>query len=201
MRHRLTRYRINRFTSWRKATVKSLVRSVLTYQSIKTTKIRARMAKQVVDSLIHLAQENTLAGKRRAFDVLGDHALVSKLFGEIAGRFPVKSGGYTRIMSLGKRRGDDADMVILELTEIKKKETKHPKKKKDTAKDIQDASFTKEETSAAEVKLEEERKEEIKKPKTSAAVKDKDKHQDVKKPNKNFLGGLRGIFKKERDSL
>ena len=196
MRHRVTRFRINRFTSWRKATVRSLVRSLLIYQSIKTTKVRARMAKQLADKLISLAKENSLAAKRKAFSILQDHALVSKLFGDIASRFPVKNGGYTRILGLGSRRGDNAELVILELTNLKKKEIKHPKKKKDAAQGQEEAL-----QKPGGVAAPQEQKEQPQKPKTAAAVKEKEKPPITKKPSKNFLGGLRRIFKKERDSL
>jgi large subunit ribosomal protein L17 len=114
--------------------------------------------------------------------------LVSLLFNDIASRFTNKVSGYTRILRLGQRRGDNAQIAILELTEIKKKERRKPKKEK-------------------EAKPQEERKAEIskekpaeeKKPEAQVAV--KEKPPIVKKPGKKFFGGLRKIFKKERDSL
>lgn len=192
MRHKLKKFRINRFTSWRRATLLSLTRNLLTYQSIKTTKARALAAKALVDKLISSAKDDTLAARRQAYKYLGDHKLVSKLFKDIAVRFPKKVGGYTRIINLGKRRGDDADMVILELTEIIKKEVKHPKKKKE-ASPRPETGAEEQEVTGGEEKTEE------KKPEVKVATKERPPHE--KKPSKNFLGGLRGIFKKERDSL
>lgn len=194
MRHKLIRHRINRFTSWRKATLHSLVRSILIYQSIKTTKQRALLAKPEVDRLISLAQEDSLANKREAFRVLCDHKLVSLLFNDIAKRSAGRIGGHTRILNLGARRGDNAEMVLFELVEIKKKATKRPKKKKEepevSEKGRPEAS---KDAPAAEEKTEQ------KKPEAKVAV--KERPPQTKKPTKNFLGGLRNIFKKERDSL
>lgn len=188
MRHAKSKLQFNRFTSWRKATLNSLVRSLLIYQSIKTTRTKALAVKPLAESLIHSAKSGTLAAKRRAFSILGDHKLVSLLFSDIAARFSAKSGGYTRIIHFGSRRGDGADLAILELTEIKKKEAKKPKKEK-AAK----------ETEAGQKKIEQgepKHPEAAEQKKTAVAAPPKEK-----KPTKKFLGGLRGIFKKERDSL
>jgi large subunit ribosomal protein L17 len=193
MRHKLNRHRINRFTSWRKATEKSLVRSLFIYQSIKTTKAKALVAKSLADKLISLAKEDTLAGRRKAFSVLGDHALVQVLFNDIAKRYKAKVGGYTRMLALGSRRGDSAEMVILELTEIKKKVVRARKPKKDEPLDAEHSSVESEGAGGEDAK--EEKSPEVK---GSSAH---EKPSASKKPNKNFLGGLRSIFKKERDSL
>jgi len=192
MRHRKAKFLLNRFTSWRKATLASLVKNLLIHQSIRTTKARAQAVKPFADKLIALARDNSLAAKRQAYKILGDHKLVSLLFNDIALRFTDRTGGYTRILKLGQRRGDNAHLAILELTEIKKKERKKPKKEKEQEKEIK----------AHEAKKPEEIKErpiEEKKPEAQAAV--KEKPPLTKKPVKNFLGGLRKIFKKERDSL
>ncbi len=183
MRHRKSRTELNRFTSWRKATLISIARSLLIYQSIKTTKRKAFLARPLAEKLISLAKKNTLAAKRYAYKILGDHKLVSLLFSDIGPRFSGKNGGYTRIISLGKRRGDDAEIALFELTEIKKKEKKHhPKKEK-----------------SEELKKTAEAVKEEKKPEAKLAVKEKPKVDQ--KPAKKFLGGLKNIFKKERDAL
>ena len=149
---------------------------------------KAKAVKPLIEKLIHLAKRNTLAAKREAQKILNDHALVSRLFNETGKLFANRTAGFTRIINLGKRRGDNAEIVIIELTEIKKIEHKQTKKEK-------------------EIKPEEEIKPEVtkekpsieKKPETKIAV--KEKPPSVKKPSKKFLGGLRSIFKKERDSL
>lgn len=190
MRHGKKRGQLNRFSSWRKSTVNSMIRSVLIYQSIKTTRVKAKVVKPEVEKLITLGKKNTLAAKRAAFKVLCDHNLVSLLFNEIAPRFSSRTGGYTRLLNLGKRRGDNADVVIFELTEIKKKDPKAVKK----VVDVESKVHKHEEVPS------EEKPDESKERKTSDAVKE-DSHPGSSKEPKKFLGGIRKIFKKERDSL
>jgi len=190
MRHRISRLQLNRFTSWRKATLKSLARNLITYQSIRTSLHKAKAVRPLVEKLISLAKRNTLTAKRQAFKILGDHKIVSQLFKEIGPRFVKVHSGYTRIINLERRRGDNAELAILELTEIKKKEIRKPKKEKEAR-----GQQVKEEKSEVTPALAKEEQ----KPKTEAAV--KEKPPISKKPSKNFLGGLRNIFKKERDSL
>ncbi len=184
MRHKKTRLQLNRFTSWRKATLISMAKALLIHQSIKTTQIKAKAAKPLIEKLITLGKKNSLAAKRQAYSILGNHKLVSLLFSEIAPRFSNRVGGYTRILNLGTRRGDNARLAILEFTEIIKE--KRPKK-------IESSAENKPEIIKEGPFLEE------KKPKAEAAL--KEKPPITKKPARNFLGGLRSIFKKERDSL
>jgi len=160
---------------------------LLIQQSIKTTKTKAKAVKPLADQLISLAKLNTLSAKRKAFSILGEHRLVSLLFNDIGPRFKDRIGGYSRIISLGARRGDNAEVVVLELTEIKKKELKKPKKEKEAKAEEVPQAVSEKPAAVGE------------KPKTGLAV--KEKPPITKKPTKKFLGGLRNIFKKERDSL
>jgi len=178
MRHAKKRLQLNRFTSWHDATINSLARGIILNQSIKTTLHRAKASRQMIEKLITLAKTNTLFARRQAQKVLGEHKLVNLLFNEIGPRFSKRSSGFTRIIGLGKRRGDNAEMVIFELTEIKKKE----------AKKIQQAK------EAKEAPAQEEEKQESK-----AVI--KDRPEKVKKPQTKFLSGIRSIFKKKSDSL
>lgn len=188
MRHKKLRLQLNRFTSWRKATLKSELRSLLIYQSIKTTKARALAVKPLAEKLITLAKKNSLFAKRQAYKTLGDHKLVSLLFGDIASRFGNRSSGFTRILNLNARRGDNAKLVILELTEIKKREFSHPKKEKVIKPQEEHLELPKEKAA------------EETKPKAQTRVMEKPPIVKKESPKK-FLGGLRNIFKKERDSL
>jgi large subunit ribosomal protein L17 len=190
MRHAKRRFQLNRFTSWHKATIKSLARNIIIDQSIHTTVDRAKAARGLVEKLITMAKINTLASKRRAQAVLGEHKLVVRLFDEIGPRFAKRQGGYTRIISLGKRRGDNAEMVIFELTEIKKKESKKSKKAKNETLDIKSEEV--------------QDKPQVEKPVEESAQKKPEPGFENKKaikgkPQKKFLSGLKGIFKKERD--
>jgi len=194
MRHKIKRLQLNRFTSWRRATLKSMAQNLLTHQSIRTTKTKALAVKPMIDKLITLGKQNTLTAKRRAFDILGDHKLVSLLFSDIAQSFTDRSSGFSRIRILNRRRGDDAQLVILELTEIKKKEIIKPEVKTKEKEPVPEKK--------PQVPPEKEKPAEPKKPKKEAAVATEAKRPPIeKKPTKKFLGGLRKIFKRERDSL
>ena len=189
MRHAKRRYQLNRFTSWHDATIKSLARNILINQSIRTTVDRAKAARGLVEKLITMAKANTLASKRRAQAVLGEHKLVVRLFDELGPLFAKRQSGFTRIISLGKRRGDNAEMVIFELTEIKKKEAKKSKKAKEQPLDVKGEAIepAQAEKPAVEEKLQ----------KKEPGFEEK---KAIKgKPQKKFLSGLKGIFKKERD--
>lgn len=190
MRHRKASLQFNRFTSWRRATLNSLVRSLLKYQSIRTTQTKAKAARSVVERLISIAKDNSLSSRRRAFKMLQDHALVNLLFNDVAQRFKDTNSGFTRIINLRQRRGDGARMAILELTQITKKEVVKPKKQKEAKPEHEQL---KPQEATAEKPVEEE------KPASPTQV--KEKPPATKKPQKKFLGGLRGIFKKERDAL
>jgi large subunit ribosomal protein L17 len=188
MRHKKKRLQLGRFGAWRRATLKSLARSLIIHQSIRTTKSRAMAVKPLIDKLITLAKLNNLAAKRRVFKILQDHKLVNLLFNDIALRFTTRPSGYTRILNLGARRGDNAQIVVLELVEIKKKERKRLKKTKEPKLETQEAT-----PEVVKEKPVEEKKHEIK-------VAEMEKPHNLKPPKK-FLGGLRNIFKKKSDSL
>jgi large subunit ribosomal protein L17 len=153
---------------------------------------RAKASRQMIEKLITLAKVNTLFARRQAQKVLGEHKLVSLLFNEIGPRFSKRNSGFTRIIGLGKRRGDDAEMVIFELTEIKKKAAKKAKLAKETkSQPTQPVDETVEEKST-KVETVEEKKQEP----TVKVNPAKDK-----KPQKKFIGGIRNIFRKKSDSL
>lgn len=189
MRHKRRRLLLNRVTSWSDATIKSLARNLFIYESMRTTSNRAKAVRPVVEKLVRLAKANTLSGKREAFSILGDHKLVSSLFNEVGPRFSKRASGFTRIINLGKRRGDDAKIVIFELTELKPKVKKVKKSKEVKEKGTDQV------VDAAPGELQEEKKTEVREESV------KKEHPIAKKPSKKFLGGIRSIFKKERDSL
>lgn len=189
MRHAKKRLQLGRFTSWHDATIKSLAKNMIIYQSIKTTLARAKAGRQMVEKLITLAKKNTLFARRQAQKVFGEHKLVNLLFNEIGPRFANRSSGFTRIIGIGRRRGDNAEMVIFELTELKKKEPKKTKLAKEA----------KPQAVQAEEVIEEKTPQEQKKQAPKAVI--KEAPVDQKKPQKKFMGGLRTIFRKKSDSL
>lgn len=117
MRHGKSGNRLSRNQTLRKATVRDMARAILVEERIFTTKAKAKEGRKLIEKLITLGKKGTLADKRRAFAILCDHQMVSDLFDKTAPRFKNRMGGYTRIIPFGNRRGDNAEMVYLELTE------------------------------------------------------------------------------------
>ena len=91
--------------------------SLLKHEAIKTTLPKAKELRRVVEPLITLAKDPTVANKRLAFNRLRDREIVVKLFNELGPRFANRNGGYTRILKMGFRVGDNAPMAYMELTE------------------------------------------------------------------------------------
>ncbi len=129
MRHLVKGRKLRRTTAHRKALLRNLVTSFLEKERVKTTLAKAKEARPLAEKMITLAKKNTLHTKRQALRVLTKEAAAKKLFEEIAPRFSERPGGYTRIVKIGTRLGDGAQMAMFELvgSEYKKKE----KKKKD----------------------------------------------------------------------
>ena len=140
MRHNRQTHRLGRTCSERKALLESLVTSLLRHQEITTTLPKAKAAKRLADHVITLGKNDTLHSRRQVFSFIQDHQLTSKVFKEVAPRFKKRKGGYTRILQLNKRKGDGAQLAILELTEKeiiikepKKTEKKEPRPEKPAA--------------------------------------------------------------------
>ncbi len=144
MRHRNGNKRLGRQSAHRKAVLRNQVKSFLVKERISTTLNLAKESRRLAEKLITLGKADTVAARRQAFEVLADRDLVKLLFSELAPRFTNRAGGYTRIVHLGNRRGDNAPLAILELTELKKEEKKVTKEKK--AKKETVAKETKKET-------------------------------------------------------
>jgi len=118
MRHRKSGRRLGRNSSHRKAMFRNMATSMLMHETIKTTLPKAKELRRVVEPLITLAKEDSVANRRLAFDRLRDKAAVGKLFSEIGPRFKERPGGYLRILKTGPRPGDAAPMAIVMLTEL-----------------------------------------------------------------------------------
>jgi large subunit ribosomal protein L17 len=117
MRHRLGLRKLNRTSEHRLAMLRNMCNSLLTHEAIKTTVPKAKELRRVVEPLITLAKEPTLANRRLAFDRTRDRAVVTKLFGELGPRYKARPGGYTRILKMGFRVGDNAPMAFVELVD------------------------------------------------------------------------------------
>ncbi len=129
MKHRKKGNRLSRSRGQRKALLKSLLKSIIISERIKTTTPKAKLLKPQVDKIITLAQKNTLFARRQAFDLLGDHKLVRKLFDSVRLRFYKGGGGYCRIYNIGFRKSDGASLSQIELTKLFEKKVKPDKKK------------------------------------------------------------------------
>ncbi|WP_291326849.1 50S ribosomal protein L17 [Desulfovibrio sp. UCD-KL4C] len=117
MRHNKSGRKFNRTGSHRKAMFRNMVRSLLTYEHMRTTEPKAKELRSFAEKLITLALRDDLHSRRLAYKTLENHSLVQKLFDEIGPRFVGGGGGYTRIIKLAEpRKGDCAPMVIIELT-------------------------------------------------------------------------------------
>ncbi len=117
MRHRHGLRKLNRTSEHRQAMLRNMCVSLLAHEAIKTTVPKAKELRRVVEPLITLAKEPTLANKRLAFDRLRDREIVVKLFGELGPRYKARPGGYTRILKMGFRVGDNAPMAYVELVD------------------------------------------------------------------------------------
>jgi len=117
MRHRHGLRKLNRTTSHRQAMFKNMAVSLLRHEAIKTTLPKAKELRRVVEPLITLAKEPTLANRRLAFGRLRDREIVTKLFDVLGPLFKARPGGYTRILKMGFRNGDNAPMAFVELVE------------------------------------------------------------------------------------
>ena len=117
MRHRSGLRKLNRTSAHRLAMLRNMMCSLIKHEAIKTTLPKAKELRRVVEPMITLAKEPTLANKRLAFNRLRDREVVVKLFDVIGPRFANRQGGYTRILKMGYRVGDNAPMAYMELTE------------------------------------------------------------------------------------
>jgi large subunit ribosomal protein L17 len=124
MRHQVSGYRLGRSSGARLALRRNLIKQFFTHERIQTTKAKAAAIRGEAERLITIARNSAEASdaekvhaRRLVTSKLGDNQVISRLFDEIAPRFANRNGGYTRVLKLGPRMGDSAEMVILELVE------------------------------------------------------------------------------------
>jgi len=117
MRHGHGLRKLNRTSSHRLAMLRNMSNSLLRHELIKTTLPKAKELRRVVEPLITLAKEPTVANRRLAFNRLRDREMVTKLFADLGPRYAARKGGYTRILKFGFRQGDNAPMALMELVD------------------------------------------------------------------------------------
>ncbi|MDP1573343.1 MAG: 50S ribosomal protein L17 [Coxiellaceae bacterium] len=117
MHHRKSGKKLSRHTAHRKAMFKNMSASLLKHELIKTTVVKAKELRRVVEPLITLAKVDSVANRRLAFARLRDDAAVAKLFTQIGPRHVNRPGGYVRVLKCGFRAGDSAPMALVEIVD------------------------------------------------------------------------------------
>jgi len=124
MRHQIAGYRLGRSTGARVALRRNLIKQFFTHERITTTRAKAAAIRGDAERLITIARNSAqgsdvdkMNARRLVISKLGDNKILNRLFNEIAPRYANRPGGYTRVLKLGPRMGDSAEMVILELVE------------------------------------------------------------------------------------
>jgi len=142
MRHRIAGIKLGRTSSHRDAMFRNMVTSLFKHDRIRTTDVKAKELKRWADKIVTLAKQGDLNARRQALAIVREKDVVHKLFEEATERFGSISGGYTRVVKVGRRPGDAAPISIVELVapekskkkDITKKKSKAPVKKKAGAK-------------------------------------------------------------------
>ncbi len=180
MRHLKTGRKLNRTSSHRKALFRNLANALFDRESIKTTGPKAMELRRVAERLISLAKSNSAHAIRLAFAYLRNKEVVNKLFTDIGTRYAEVNGGYTRVLKLGRRKGDNAPMALIELTQKKEqKEQEKEAKEKQKGKEKKEAKAKKEPKEKKEAK----EKKEPRKPKEKKEAKEP-KEGKEKKPKR-----------------
>ena len=117
MRHGLSGRQLSRNTPHRWAMLRNMAASLLRHETIRTTIPKAKELRRYVEPLITLGKTDSQANRRRAFSKLRDVEVVTKLFDELGPRFKARPGGYTRILHMATRAGDNADMALMALVD------------------------------------------------------------------------------------
>lgn len=117
MRHGHGLRKLNRTSEHRLAMLRNMMNSLIEHEVIKTTVPKAKELRRVIEPMLTLGKEPTLSNKRLAFDRLRNRDNVAKLFNELGPRYQTRPGGYTRILKMGFRVGDNAPMALVELVD------------------------------------------------------------------------------------
>ncbi len=130
MRHRIGFNRLDRRAGQRKALLKNALTSLFIHERIKTTRAKALEIRRSAEKMITRAKTDSVHNRRIVGKIITEKKVLAKLFTEIAPRYSKRPGGYTRILKVGQRRGDAAEMVLLELVESEAIEEKKEQKRR-----------------------------------------------------------------------
>lgn len=145
MRHLKSGYKLGRNPAHRRATLRNLVTNLIERERIQTTLLRAKAARPLAERMITLGKRDSLHARRQAASFLQTTEATKKLFSDLGPRFADRAGGYTRIVRVGWRIGDGAELAILEFlgSELKKKDKKAKKPKEQEAPEEKEAAAEK----------------------------------------------------------
>jgi len=117
MKHNIKNKKLNRTSTHRKAMFMNLSNALIKHEQITTTLPKAKELKRFVEKIISLGKNGDLTSRRKAISILQDHDMVKKIFDTISERYKERKGGYTRVIKLGNRFGDNAPMAVIELVD------------------------------------------------------------------------------------
>jgi len=120
MRHSNAHRKLSRNPSHRRAMLRNLVTSLLEHEEVRTTTAKAKEVRRLAERMITLGKSGTLAARRRALETIRSKTVAKKLFDQLAARYGARPGGYTRILKLGTRHGDNAEMSLIQLVDMQK---------------------------------------------------------------------------------
>lgn len=139
MKHKIGFNKLNRMSAHRKALIRNMMTVLFKHERIETTHAKAVETRRAAEKMITRAKIDSVHNRRIAARKIQDEAILNKLFTEIGPRFKDRAGGYTRILRIGNRAQDAADMVILELVDQKVEEKKAERNKRKTEKKAKEA--------------------------------------------------------------
>ena len=186
MRHRVRGRKLNRTESHRKALLRSLTTSLFRHKRIRTTVAKAKETRVFAETLITKARKNDLHSRRQVMSEIHDKEVIKELFGDILEKIGDRPGGYTRVIKLGNRKGDAAEIAILELVDYNEvmKAKGEEKKEKREAKKAKKEKEPVEEPEVEEAKVIEEEVAEEKPKKKASKKKKKEEEDSEEKPKK-----------------
>jgi large subunit ribosomal protein L17 len=152
MRHRVAGKKLNRDIKHRKALFKNLISALIVHEEIQTTENKAKAIKGLTDKLISRGKKGTLHARRTIAAFLQNKTAVNKIVDDLGPRFKNRVSGFTRIIRLGKRRGDDTMMVKMEFVEKKEVEEKKAEKRKKAKKEKREKKESKEKSKSQKEK-------------------------------------------------
>lgn len=181
MRHAVKGRKLGRTASHRKSTLNALAVALFRHKKIKTTVAKAKEARIFAEKLITKARKNDLAARRHISRFIKDRDVLKELFGEIVGKVGERPGGYTRVIKLGARKGDGADLAVLELVDYNEGTIKAAKERAEVKAARKAEKKTAEEQQVEEAKIVEEVKEpEVQKEQQEKASDDEEKKEKNK---------------------